>query len=811
LLQIKIQGDSAKRQREGEEPLEKRPSRTAVTNVPKTLIYDYPEQLYLFTTTMGFSTESSLVKKIGNNTIKDVRTGQERILSKKEYDELRPLNPPNRFGRFDPTQPVNRRDDILRDTVFPQLLGSRATGVTGSSFLSSEDMQNLARTNSVVRDLVLESDSFLSLTMPRGYVAMLNDAVKNNNLALVRKLFNNPLRTEPILPPELSQLVYIACKYNHTDMLRLLLSMPMFRNVMSHTEEVGWYQQIISRTYEQCIHNNNLQMLRLLFGLSEPQPFNLCYSLNLAAKNGNREAVYLLSPLNPTMECDRPRPTIYYLISNFGRHSMYLINSCLRFKSPELRRIILSRSDAVYKLPIAAALKFQKYDIVNYILSLCDSPEQSTVYIRLPGFLLSLAIVQKNIDGTEIMAPLHIIKDLVTVIKRIFEFDKIDDVLNEADKALNITYPLHYCALRNSTPPDSHEVARILIEVGNAENKVDSSTGHSAFITACRHSLNPELIRVLLEYGARIHATPDDNSLKFSRYSEGPPTKYARNALWYAMFSPNNIQHPRIRNQKVRLLIEYGAETKRCILYKTEDGAAQHINILDSIKDYQDVVSEDEVADAEMFTFLIRDKGATFDNNILMLSYFLNFFTPELMATTFDVCMSRKGSDEARNNALHYFLFTILLNFDDNYVKNEATYLYRKYMFDMNYKSCILIPDQTVEDDIFLTDDVIQEIKGRIIEDELYDPMTLLQASINFMVIVLEDNFGRMAKRVLEFGKGLHTNETLRDALEEAKSVEKTLGESLKRKIQNGSDFTETEKQLATINELINLIRVEIR
>lgn len=657
-----------KRIRPGEAPLPPR-NKFGTSRVPETLVYDYPEQLYIYTYKSGRNTESLVVKKMGDRTIRQEGTSVDRVISQQEYDALEPLNGPDRMGRFDSDEgygPIQRRDFALEQAM--QI-------VAANGMLNPSDILKLATTNQTlaVRMISDSKESFLSAEQA---IMLLGEAISENNLYILKLGLDANIilkQAQEFKETLYKRLLLVCLTFNYDppgysgvrESVQIIMTHPSTREFHNRPE------LDLQDVYEACV-GQTFATLKYIFQYTRNPQFLRTALLDYSKGLNNEDKIeYLVDNGAPIASVVRPEHNklIYNLIKNYGRKTYVLISRCLRGRSNDERMVFLDAEDQLYKCPITRALQFEKWDIVKFLLKealnnygYTLAQYNANIWRRnflqnYAYFLLSIAIHSEYRLSGEIKtceAPPDIVLDILNAIfvyrlnsgeissipppvEIINQFGTINDRITDGGHA----HPLFYCPFRK----DGGEIiAAKLFSMGTNPIYLMNATQDKVvnpFFQALRSAKNVRLIETYCTYEFPDNNWVGDMENRFNNkyYVRGKldinkirakgqmmknNVKFYSNALIQAMSNTTPE-----RNRIVKYLVEHKfahlnqvtdsllptGRTDDSGNPRTVKGTATELDVLDYNPNDDDVETSDQQRhdNTDVFMFLVHN-GARFTN-----------------------------------------------------------------------------------------------------------------------------------------------------------------------------------------------------
>jgi ankyrin repeat protein len=491
--------------------------------LPQTFIYNYPVQLYLRTVKLGMSSESYLVEKMGNNTVKAVRNGSLLQLSPAEYDALEPINP----------RAVEERDKASR-LALEVVSGTEGQG---ESFLDLDDTANLAATNRTVLAGLLgygnPREGSPSFKRSRGASQIFIKAIRTGDMELFR-LFRQS--NAPIFLPngsldnynyELEEAIIVALRYSRVEMLEEIIR--TWPNYVYDAFEKKIYVVIRTRRFDVF-----QLFLRALIdspmdeGMAEREVRKKRLSLALywACKAYWKDAIRYLAQRKVKFPYPMPlhRRSPMYEIINGGDYRL-LFDLVIRLP-PEEQHHMLTWTREGDVLPIQFALIQQRYDMVLFMLS--RSTPGLSVTVRLGYDLsdsaqtLAIAIHYRTRQNGEIVddseAPLDIVQAIIndigknTISYRSSNNEDGEELETSQQRFKMLSFPYgtgtvspderylltHCCMFREDRLLDC---AKLLLGAGANPDFGTTHRRTTPLIEACLRK-NIELVKLLLDAGS---------------------------------------------------------------------------------------------------------------------------------------------------------------------------------------------------------------------------------------------------------------------------------------------------------------------
>lgn len=688
---MQVDRGGKRRIRPDEAPLPSR-NKFGSSRVPETLIYDYPEQVYIYKYKSGRNIESIMVKKMGDRTIRQEGTSVDRVISQEEYDALEPLNGPNRFGRFDDDGygPIQRRDFVM-----DQALMSAAQ----SGFSDAVDLTNLAQTNQTVAKRVLENESLLSVLQA---IDILKAAVKENNMYIFKLALDANIigKQDEDEKPEVFEFVLRNCIDYDFDPPSYKGVRESVQILMTHPSTRQFHNKPdldLSRVYSTCAKKNFFANLRYIFQYVK-NPLYLSSALYQTSQMINKEDEidFLVNNGAPIVydfwinyslyrgDDLRHRSTVsivYNLIKNYDRKSYALISHCLRGRSKKERLEFLEAYHPDFKCPIIAALLYERWDIVRFLLAECKrrygftsdelreyrgANDNSHVnFLEEYRYMILTAAIhffirEKNITRE---APTEIVLEILDSILSQFDrltVQRVNMFGSLTDTRLGYSHPLFQCALRKE---GSEIIATKLFSLGvNPVHLELNDRIWSPFLYSLKFTPNIKLIEAYCtfdftennwvglrgdEYNHRVYVRGklDVNKTRSSNRKTENNIKYYATPLTSAMQNTtparNNIikyliEHKFIHLNSINAKLSTGfVSTNADDVYKESTATELDVAYYGEEGDAQEYTTNVEfqkkrrLEDTDMFMYLIKH-GARFTNYISVALYVLRSLIHEL-------------------------------------------------------------------------------------------------------------------------------------------------------------------------------------
>ncbi len=646
---------------------EKKISKRSRQELPQTFIYNYPVQLYLRTVKLGMSSESYLVEKMGNNTVKAVRNGSLLQLSPAEYDALEPINPRA-------VQEHDRASRLALEVV-------SGTEGQGESFLDLDDTANLAATNRTVLAGLLgygnPREGSPSFKRSRGASQIFIKAIRTGDMELFR-LFRQS--NAPIFLPngsldnynyELEEAIIVALRYSRVEMLEEIIR--TWPNYVYDAFEKKIYVVIRTRRFDVF-----QLFLRALIdspmdeGMAEREVRKKRLSLALywACKAYWKEAIQYLAKLKVKFPYFMPlhRRSPMYEIINGGDYRL-LFDLVIRL-APEEQHHMLTWTRQGDVLPIQFALIQQRYDMVLFMLS--RSTPGLSVTVRLGYDLsdsaqtLAIAIHYRLRQNGEIVddseAPLDIVQAIIndigknTISYRSANNEDGEELETPQQRFKTLSFPYdgagtespdqrylltHCCMFREDR---LLECAKLLLREGANPDFGTTHRRTTPLIEACFRK-NIELVKLLLDAGANPNLQTNFYQYPLKSYLKQEKIKYTP---LYMTLEHECQQEKELQDyiEIARLLISRGANPNKKIAMR--DGETNLTTDILSALSFSNFFNCSEGAQ-----FLIYEYGIQFpddgDPPILFLESLVRksvLMKPELVEDTFLQALKEESIDD---------------------------------------------------------------------------------------------------------------------------------------------------------------------